>query len=143
MIDFTIERTIAAPAETVFDTLTDHRAYASMTPLRRSTLEREGDPAPNGVGALRRLELVGPAIREEVTAYDAPRHLEYRIVSGLPVTDHRADVRLRANGAGTHVAYRVTGRGRVEAADPVLAAVLKQAVKQILDGVQATSEGTR
>ncbi len=53
MANFTISSEIAAPVETVFDVLTDHRGYAKITPLRSSTLEREGSPDPNGVGAVR------------------------------------------------------------------------------------------
>jgi hypothetical protein len=40
---------MAAPIDVVFDVLNDHRGQADMTALRSSTLEREGDPAPNGV----------------------------------------------------------------------------------------------
>ena len=42
MATFTITAEIAAPPETVFDVLSDHRNYARITPLRSSTLEREG-----------------------------------------------------------------------------------------------------
>jgi hypothetical protein len=69
---FTLRASIAAPVDVVFDVLTDHRAQADMTALRSSTLEREGEPAPNGVGAVRVLSLVGPPIREQVTAFDRP-----------------------------------------------------------------------
>ena len=72
MASFTFVRRIAAPPETVFDVLTDHRGYAAITPLRRSELEREGEPAPNGVGAIRVLTAVGPPLREEVLAYQPP-----------------------------------------------------------------------
>ena len=63
-------RQVAAPPETVFDVLTDHRGYAKITPLRKAELEREGEPAPNGVGAIRELSAVGPPLREEVLAYE-------------------------------------------------------------------------
>ncbi|MDT5044592.1 MAG: hypothetical protein QOG75_445, partial [Mycobacterium sp.] len=52
MTEFTLTRTTTAPIETVFDALTDHRAIADYVwAVRRSTLDREGTPAPNGVGA--------------------------------------------------------------------------------------------
>jgi uncharacterized protein YndB with AHSA1/START domain len=54
-------RRTAAPPQTVFDVLTDHRGYAEYTPLRRVELEREGDPPPNGVGAIRVLHAVWAA----------------------------------------------------------------------------------
>ena len=56
MASFTYQRHIAAPPQTVFDVLTEHDRYAAITPMRKSVLEREGDPAPNGVGAIRVLE---------------------------------------------------------------------------------------
>jgi len=140
MIDFTIERDISAPIDTVFAKLTDHRAYASMTPLRKSELEREGTPAPNGIGAVRKLSLVGPPMREEVTAYDAPKHFAYTMLSGLPVRNHIGDVRLEQTGAGTHVTYRVTSHPTFKGAGPVLAAMLKQAIGQLVAGVAKTVE---
>ena len=69
MATFTFVRQVAASPETVFDVLTDHRRYAEITPMRKSVLEREGEPAPNGVGAIRVLTSVGPPLREETIAY--------------------------------------------------------------------------
>jgi hypothetical protein len=48
--------TIRAPREVVFDVLTDHVGYAAITPVE---LEREGDPAPNGTGAVRVMRPLG------------------------------------------------------------------------------------
>ena len=71
MASFTYVRQVAAPPEIVFDVLTDHRRYTEITPLRRAELEREGEPAPNGLGAIRVLAaLPGPPMREEVIAYE-------------------------------------------------------------------------
>ena len=90
MATFTLHAEINAPVETVFEVLTDHRGYANITPLRSSTLEREGSPDPNGVGAIRRLALAGPPIREEVTEFER-RRLPY-VPLGLPQVGqtHRA-----------------------------------------------------
>lgn len=143
MIDFTIERDIAAPVETVFARLTDHRAYASMTPLRKSELEREGDPAPNGLGAVRRLSVVGPPMREEVTAYEAPKHFAYTMLSGLPVRNHLGDVRLEPTGAGTRLTYRVTSHPTIKGGDVVLGAILKQAIGGLVGGVAKAAEAAR
>jgi uncharacterized protein YndB with AHSA1/START domain len=70
MAQFTITSHVAAPPEVVFDVLTDHRGYPSFTPVRRVELEREGDPPPNGVGAVRVLHAVGSAVREQVTVFE-------------------------------------------------------------------------
>jgi uncharacterized protein YndB with AHSA1/START domain len=143
MIDFTIERDISAPIETVFAKLTDHRGYASLTLLRKSELEREGTLAPNGVGAVRKLSLLGPPMREEITTYEQPKHFAYTLLSGLPVRNHVGDVRLEQTGAGTHVTYRVTSHPTIKGAGPVIEAVLKQAIGQLLSGVAKSAEAAR
>ena len=95
MIEFTLTRTTTAPIETVFDALTNHRGIADYVwAVRRSTLDREGTPAPNGVGAIRRLEAVGPPIVEEIIDYQRPSRYAYKMLSGAPVRDHVGTVEL-------------------------------------------------
>src|SRR6202012_4517579 len=73
MIEFTLKQSTPAPIEKVFDSLTNHRGIADYVSMaRRSTLDREGVPAPNGVGAVRRIEAIGPAIVEEIIEYVRP-----------------------------------------------------------------------
>jgi Polyketide cyclase / dehydrase and lipid transport len=69
MRSFSLDREILAPPATVFEVLTDHRGYVAITPLRSAELEREGEPPPNGVGAIRVLKALGQPIREEVVEY--------------------------------------------------------------------------
>lgn len=140
MASFTFTREIAAPAETVFEVLTDHRRYSELTPLRRSELEREGEPAPNGVGAIRKLSAVGPALREEVIAYRQPSRFSYTLLSGLPVRNHVGTVELKADGEGTTMVYAVRTQPTVPLAGPILVAVIKQAVKGLVDGIVGESE---
>ena len=100
-------REIAAPPEAVFEVLTDHASYSELTPLRKSELEREGEADVNGVGAIRKLTAVGPPMREEVIAYEAPSRFSYTVLSGLPVRDHVGTVELAPNGGGTRMVYAV------------------------------------
>lgn len=141
MIDFTIERTVQAPIETVFAKFTDHRAYASMTWLRHSTLEREGSPAPNGVGAIRVSSVVGPPLREEITAYDPPHHFAYGLLSGpLPVRDFVGDVRLDEAGGTTRMTYHVTATP-LPLVQPVIGPVIKRAIGQLVKDIARAAEG--
>ena len=140
MASFTFTREVAAPAETVFEVLTDHDRYAELTPLRRSELERQGDPAPNGVGAIRKLTAVGPPLREEVIAYEAPSRFSYTLLSGIPVRDHVGTVELTSDGGGTKMVYAVRTQPTVPLIGPVVVAVTKQAVKQLVDGIVKESE---
>lgn len=140
MASFTLSRDVAAPPETVFDVLTDHRRYAEMTPLRKSVLEREGDPAPNGVGAIRVLSAVGPPLREETIVYQRPTRFSYKLLSGLPVRNHVGTVSLEPNGGGTKVTYAVRTNPTVPVVGGAVVAVVKQGVTQLLNGISAEAE---
>lgn len=140
MASFTFEREVAAPPEVVFDVLVDHRRYAEITPMRRSVLEREGDPAPNGVGAIRVLSAVGPPLREEVLAYQPSTRFSYTLISGAPVRDHVGTVELTPAGAGTKVVYAVRTTPTIPVVGPVVVAVVKQGIKQLLSGIATESE---
>jgi uncharacterized protein YndB with AHSA1/START domain len=141
MASFTYVRQVAAPPEVVFDVLTDHRRYTEITPLRRAELEREGEPEPNGLGAIRVLAaLPGPPMREEVIAYERPRRFSYTILSGLPLRDHIGTVELNPSGGGTEVVYAIHTTPTVPVGGLLVIAVLKQAIKQLLGGVAKESE---
>jgi Polyketide cyclase / dehydrase and lipid transport len=124
----------------VFDVLTDHRRYAEMTRLRKSELEREGEPAPNGVGAIRRLTAVGPPMREEVLVYEPPSRFSYTVLSGLPVRDHVGTAELRPEGDGTNVVYAVRTQPTVPLAGGLVVVAIKRAIEKLLDGVARESE---
>jgi uncharacterized protein YndB with AHSA1/START domain len=140
MASFTYQRQVAAPPEIVFDVLTDHRRYTEITPLRKAELEREGEPPPNGVGAIRKLTAVGPPLREEVLAYEPGKRFSYKLLSGLPVRDHVGTVELTAEGGGTKVVYAVRTTPTVPLAGGAVVAVLKVGIGQLLGGVAKESE---
>lgn len=140
MASFTFTREIAAPPETVFAVLTDHRRYTELTPLRKAELEREGTPDPNGMGAIRKLTAVGPPMREEVIAFEAPTRFSYTVLSGLPVRDHVGTVELSADGAGTKMVYAVRTQPTLPVVGFAVVAAVKQAIKGLIDGVAKESE---
>jgi uncharacterized protein YndB with AHSA1/START domain len=131
---------VAAPPEIVFDVLTDHRRYTEITPLRKASLEREGDPAPNGVGAIRVLTVAGPPMREEVIAYERPRRFAYKILSGLPVRDHVGTVEMQPVDGGTEIVYAVKTTPTIPLAGAAFMLVLKKAIRDLLSGVAKESE---
>jgi len=137
---FRFQRRVRASPETVFDVLTDHRGYAKITPIRRAELEREGDPAPNGVGAIRRLSAVGPPLREEVLTYEPARRFSYTVLSGVPLRDHLGTVELAPDGDATEVVYAVRAEPTLPLAAGAVVAVSRKAVKLLLDGIATESE---
>jgi uncharacterized protein YndB with AHSA1/START domain len=140
MASFTFTRQVAAPPETVFSVLTEHHLYAEITPMRKSVLEREGEPAPNGVGAIRVLSSAGPPLREEVIGYDPPNRFSYKLLSGAPVRDHVGTVELTPEGDGTRVVYAVVTTPTLPLAGGAVVAVVKQAIKALLNGIAKESE---
>lgn len=140
MASFTIVRQVAAPPQTVFDVLTDHQRYASITPMLKSTLEREGEPAPNGVGAIRVLSALGPPLREEVIAYESPARFSYKLLSGLPVRDHVGTVELSPDGAGTRMVYAVHTTPTLPLVGAAVVGGVKQGIRTLIRGVANESE---
>lgn len=140
MASFTLFREVKAPPEVVFDVLTDHRRYSEVTPLRKSVLEREGEPAPNGVGAIRVLSSIGPPLREEVIAFEPPSRFSYKMLSGAPVRDHVGTVLLEPVGADTKVTYALRTTPTVPVVGGAVVGVTKLAIKSLLDGIVAESE---
>jgi uncharacterized protein YndB with AHSA1/START domain len=137
---FTYVRETKASPEVVFDVLTDHRGYPDITPVRRAELEREGEPAPNGVGAIRVMRSVGPPLREEVLSYERPSRFSYCVLSGLPVRDHVGTVELTPQGDGTKITYAVRLMPTVPVGGFAVVGAIKLAIKQLLSGVLKESE---
>lgn len=106
-----VARSTAAPAR-VFALLADGAGWSRWAgPLvRKSSWECEGTPPPGGVGAIRRLGSSRFYSREQIVDYDPPARLGYVLLSGQPVRDHRADVRLEPDGDGTRIVWRETFR---------------------------------
>lgn len=134
MGSFTLVREVAAPPETVFDVFADHRGYTEFTPLRKVELEREGTPAPNGVGAVRKLIAAGPPIREEVTVFERPTRFAYKMLSGAPVRDHVGTIELEPRGTGTYVRYSLDSTPTLPLAGRVVMGVLRVVINRMLVG---------
>lgn len=117
----------AAPPDQVFAVLADGAGWSRWAGpmVVKSWWEREGTPAPGGVGAIRALGMKRIGSREEIVAYDPPAHLAYTILSGLPVRDYRADVRLTPQGSGTHIEWSGTFTPKVPGTAGAIGAFLR------------------
>ena len=140
MPTFTLEKTIAAPPSTVFEVLADHRGYSAISPIRSSTIEREGDPAPNGVGAIRVMKTLGPPIREEVLEYVPGERFAYTLLSGAPLRDHVGTVTLTEHTDGTHVRYRIDTTPTIPLIGRAAMPIVRMSVRQLFDGIAQEAE---
>lgn len=100
------EQIVEAPPETVWAKYTDHVGWSRWAGLGNVTLEREGSPTKNGVGAIRVFNN-GIKVREEVLSFEAPSRMTYRLVSGaFPLTNHLGTVLFEPHPQGTRVVWR-------------------------------------
>lgn len=144
MIDFTLTRVTSAPIGTVFDVMTDHRRQAEYVWLfQRSSLDQEGDPAPNGTGAVRRLRSFGASFVEEILDYNRPVLWSYTVRSGAPVRDHLGTVTLHETDAGTHVDWHVSAGAKVPRVDWLAGPCFKLFIAVLLDSAIREAERRR
>lgn len=121
-----------APPQTVWELLADNVGMSKWSPIRSVTLERDGDPAPNGVGAIRAIRAVGPVLREEITAFEPNRRLAYTMLSGAPVTDYHAEVGLTEAGAGTDIVWKASFKPKLPGVGAVVSLTLSRLLKSLV-----------
>ena len=101
----------AAPIEVVWARVADITTWSSWGQWDETTREREGVPAPDGVGALRRYRRGRRVHTEEVVAFDPPTRLAYEVREGLPVRDYHAEITLEPVGGGTRIRWEASFDG--------------------------------
>jgi uncharacterized protein YndB with AHSA1/START domain len=105
------QRDIAAPIEQVFEILSDHANYSKFPGVKSSKLIQHGKPDKNGVGAQREIDAGKAWFIEEITAFERPVRMDYRIVKSRPPLAHEGgSIRLTRTAAGTHVDWTSTFR---------------------------------
>jgi uncharacterized protein YndB with AHSA1/START domain len=102
-----VERRLDAPPEAVFEVVADHARYDRFDGVRRSELVEPGNLDPNGLGAVRWVWLGPLRFEEEITAFEPPWRLDYRIrdVKTLPFRHEGGSIRLEPDGTGTHAVW--------------------------------------
>jgi hypothetical protein len=114
-----------APVDAVWPLVGEARRWKDWSFLTRSDLVREGVPAPDGVGAVRRFTCLGVGSREEVVAWVPPNHLGYIVLRGFPVRDYRADVSLTPTDGGTTLTWSVRFNPKVAGTGAMMWVVLR------------------
>ena len=126
---FELVARIPASAEQVFGVLTDHRGLADWSGAREVVLRQDGDPPPNGLGAIRVIRGAGLAIEEEVSAFDPPMRMSYRISAGLPIRDHQGEIRVAPLEGASEVRWTVCFRPLVPGTGPLLRYLLRRGLE--------------
>ncbi len=120
----------AAPPERIFALLADATSWPRWAgPLiAHGSWEREGDPPPGGVGAIRKVGRWPQFGREHIVAFDPPTHQGYTMLSGQPTRNYRADVRLKPDGADTIIVWGATFEPLIPGTGWVLSALYRRLI---------------
>lgn len=109
--------TINAPIEQVFAVISDHKNYQELTGVSHSTLVAPGKTDPNGVGAIRDLTVSGARFTEEITHFDPPYRMDYRVIEcyfsfsnnalllRFPIIHKEGRIDIRETSDGTQITW--------------------------------------
>lgn len=145
MFSFEISRTSSAPAATLFRLETDGGRWSQWAKpvVMQSTWEQMGDPAPGGVGAVRKIGLWPLLMREKTVEYEQDRRHVYTLIGPpSPARDYHGEVLLTPNElGGTDVRWRGWFTEGLRGTGPLMLVILRGAVQLILGRLVKAAEG--
>jgi uncharacterized protein YndB with AHSA1/START domain len=108
-IEVSVTVNCRADPAVIFGLLADGSTWPQWAMFDSFELERPGRSETNGLGAIRVFSTRVSRSREEVTEFVPDRRLAYRLLSGFPLRDYRAEVELApANTGTTTIAWRAS-----------------------------------
>jgi len=128
-----LTRQIPAPPDRVWEIYTDHRGWTRWAGVHEVVLRNEGFPPPNGVGATRVVRDRGVVVEEEITLFQPPARLEYRLTAGAPIRNHHGCVTLEPLEGGTRLVWLVEFDALFPGTGWLLARVIKRTLAAVLD----------
>ncbi|MFL6157169.1 MAG: SRPBCC family protein [Marmoricola sp.] len=122
----TASATVNRSVDHVWSVLSDNEGMSTWGPGLKVTLDREGAPTRDGVGAVRRISAPGPmpAIVEEVVTFEPGSRFGYRARAGVPFKNYGGEVVLTPAGAETRIDYSITLDQRVPLVERAAAALV-------------------
>ena len=136
-----VRRTLAAPIDRVFDVISDHAGYVNFQGVRASTVTKPGTTEPNGLGAQREVDLGVAWVREEITRFERPTRMDYRIIKSKPRMEHElGSVELVAVAGGTDVTWTTRFRVRIPVIGGLVTAIAARRMKRLLGVALANVE---
>ncbi|MGB8386424.1 SRPBCC family protein [Mycobacterium sp.] len=148
---FEITRTSTAPAPTLFRLVADGANWSKWAKpiVLQSSWARQGDPAPGGVGAVRKVGMWPLLVQEETVEYEQDRRHAYKLVGPpTPAEDYFGEVVFTPNAAGgTDVRWTGSFIEKVPGTGPLMRAVMGGAVRffagRLVKAAERESNGRR
>jgi uncharacterized protein YndB with AHSA1/START domain len=135
MPELALHEKIPAPVERVWALVSDHLGWQKWAGVQEVVLRQPGDPAPNGLGAIRVLRRGGLAVEEEVTGFEPPARIAYRVSAGIPVRECRAEIRLEPAAGATLLTWDVSFRPLVPGTGWLLARLIRPRLVDAIAGL--------
>jgi uncharacterized protein YndB with AHSA1/START domain len=130
---FEVTRTSSAPAATLFRLVTDGANWSQWAKpiVVHSSWARQGDPAPGGVGAIRKVGMWPVLVQEETVEYEQDRRHVYKLVGKpQPADNYHGEVVLTPTPAGgTDIRWSGSFNEKVRGTGPAVKAAMGGAVK--------------
>jgi uncharacterized protein YndB with AHSA1/START domain len=143
-LSFEVNRTSSAPPAVLFRLETDGAGWSKWAGpmIVRSSWERQGEPAPAGIGAIRKVGLWPVVMREETIEYEQDRRHVYAFADGKgPAKDYRAEVTFTPNASGgTDLRWTGSFTEGLPGTGPVVLAVLRGAIQDVSKRLVKTAE---
>lgn len=144
-----VTRTIDAPIHHVFEAYTDHERLADLPMVLSARVVVPGRSEKNGLGAVREVNGGLIWLREEITAFDRPHLMEYRITKARPDATHELGrVEFAEVPGGTRVTWTTVFGLRnpvLRRAEPAFAAAFRvifaMTLHQVAQRAKATVKG--
>ncbi len=129
---FEVNRTTRASAATLFRLETDGGRWSDWArPLvMTSSWERHGDPAPGGIGAIRKVGMPPVLMREETVEYEQDRRHVYVLIGpSTPAKDYRGEFVVTPNASGgTDLRWSGSFTEGIRGTGPIMRALLRGAI---------------
>ena len=122
-----------APRDAVWEVVANAPDWSRWGAWRSAEIEREGAPPPGGLGAIKVLtsENRRPVVsREEVTVFEPPARFGYKLLSGLPLRNYNATIRLAEAGDG---GTDITWRSQFDPKYPLTGALFRRALGRFIE----------
>lgn len=148
---FVVTRTSSAPAATLFRLVADGANWSRWAKpiVVHSSWAREGDPAPGGIGAIRKVGMWPVYVQEETVEYEQDRRHAYKLVGPpSPAKDYSGEVVLTPNAAGgTDIRWTGSFTEGVRGTGPLMRAAMGGAVRffasRLVKAAERESAGDR
>ena len=126
---------ITAPADKVWDAITDQDNMAKWIGFDPVTVRKEGWTQRHGAASERVMQ--GPRgvgqVVEQVTATSPQQGLRYRVIEGSPLSCHQGEITLKQSGGHTELHWSIRFRPKVAGTGALLQKVLQAKLRTMLD----------